>query len=41
MLRLTFSSKLDLGSYIISFAKISSKKIEAFILVYEVSCSSL
>ena len=31
MLRLTFSSKLDLGSYIISVAKISSKKIEALI----------
>ena len=31
MLRLTFSSKLDLGSYIISIAKTASKKIGAFI----------
>ena len=29
MLGLTFSSKLDLGSYIISFAKTASKKIGA------------
>ena len=31
MLGLTFSSKLDLGSYIISIAKTVSKKIGAFI----------
>ena len=31
MLGLTFSSKLDLGSYIISIAKIASKKIGALI----------
>ena len=31
MLALTFSSKLDRGSYIISIAKIASKKIEALI----------
>ena len=31
MLGLTFSFKLDLGSYIISFAKTASKKIGAFI----------
>ena len=31
MLGLTFSSKLDQGSYIISIAKTSSKKIEALI----------
>ena len=31
ILRLTFSSKLDLGSYIISVAKIASKKIGALI----------
>ena len=31
ILRLTFSSKLDLGSYIISIAKIASKKIGALI----------
>ena len=31
MLRLTFSSKLDLGSYIISIAKTASKKIGALI----------
>ena len=30
-LGLTFSSKLDWGSYIISIAKTTSKKIEAFI----------
>ena len=29
MLRLTYSSKLDWGSYIISIAKTASKKIEA------------
>ena len=32
MLRLTFSAKLDLGSYIVSIAKTASKKIVAFIL---------
>ena len=32
MLKLTFSSKLDWGSYIISIAKTASKKIEALIL---------
>ena len=31
MLGLTFSSKLDLGSYIISIAKTASKKIGALI----------
>ena len=31
MLALTFSSKLDWGSYIISFAKTASKKIGALI----------
>ena len=31
MLRLTFSSKLDCGSYIISVAKTASSKIEALI----------
>ena len=31
MLGMTFSSKLDWGSYIISIAKIASKKIEALI----------
>ena len=31
MLGLTFSSKLDFGSYIISTAKITSKKIETLI----------
>ena len=31
ILGLTFSSKLDWGSYIISIAKTTSKKIEAFI----------
>ena len=31
MLGLTVSSKLDWGSYIISIAKTTSKKIEAFI----------
>ena len=31
MLRLTFSSKLDWASYIISFAKTASKKIGALI----------
>ena len=31
MLRLTFSSKLDQGSYIISIAKTASKKIGALI----------
>ena len=31
MLQLTFSSKLDLGSYIISIAKTVSKKIGALI----------
>ena len=36
MLGLTFSSELDWGSYIISTAKIASKKIETF---YEVSFS--
>ena len=36
MLRLTFSSKLDWGSYIISIAKTASKKIGSF---YEVSFS--
>ena len=33
MLALTFSSKLDWGSYIISIAKTASKKIGAFILL--------
>ena len=32
MLRLTFSAKLDLGSYIVSIAKTASKKSGAFIL---------
>ena len=32
MLGLTFSSKLDLGSYIVSIAKTASKKIGALIL---------
>ena len=32
MLGLTFSSKLDWGSYIISIAKMASKKIGALIL---------
>ena len=31
MLRLTFSSKLDWGSYIVSIAKTASKKIGSFI----------
>ena len=31
MLGLTFSSKLALGSYIISFAKTASKKVEVLI----------
>ena len=31
MLRLSFFSKLDWGSYMISIAKTTSKKIEAFI----------
>ena len=31
MLQLTFSSKLDYGSYIISIAKTASTKIETFI----------
>ena len=31
MLKLTFSSKLDLGSYIVSIAKIASNKIGALI----------
>ena len=31
MLRMTFSSKLDWGSYIISIAKTALKKIEALI----------
>ena len=40
MLGLTFSSKLDLGSYIISIAKTASKKIGAFnFLFYQVSFS--
>ena len=39
MLGLTFSSKLDLGSYIISIAKAASKKIVSFGLLYEVSFS--
>ena len=30
MLRLTFSSKLDLGSYIVSITKTASKKIDLF-----------
>ena len=33
MLWLTFSSKLDWGSYVISIAKTASKKIEVFICV--------
>ena len=37
MLELTFSSKLDWGSYIISIAKTASKKIGA--LFYEISFS--
>ena len=37
MLGLTFSSKLDWGSYIISIAKTASKKIGA--LFYEISFS--
>ena len=36
MLGLTFSSKLDWGSYIISIAKTASKKIEVFNSSYEV-----
>ena len=39
MLGLTFSSKLDWGSYIISFAKSTSIKIVALIFFYEVSFS--
>ena len=39
MLELTFSSKLDWGSYIISFAKSTSIKIVALIFFYEVSFS--
>ena len=39
MLGLTFSSKLDWGSYIISFAKSTSIKIVALIFSYEVSFS--
>ena len=39
MLGLTFSSKLDWGSCIISIAKTASKKIGAFNLFYEVSFS--
>ena len=39
MLRFTFCSKLDKGSYIISIAKTASKKIGALILFYEVSFS--
>ena len=42
MLKLTFSSKLDWGSYMISITKSSSKKIGALIRLdsfYEVSFS--
>ena len=39
MLGLTFSSKLDWGSYIISFAKTASKKIGALICSEEDSFS--
>ena len=39
VLGLTFSSKLDWGSYIISFAKSTSIKIVALIFFYEVSFS--
>ena len=39
MLGLTFSSKLDWGSYIISFAKSTSIKIVALIFFYKVSFS--
>ena len=39
MLRLTFSSKLDWGSYIISIAKTASKKNWSFNSFYEVSFS--
>ena len=38
MLGLTFSSKLDWGSYIISIAKTASKKIGA--LIYSMKCLS-
>ena len=46
MLRLTFSTKLDLGFYIISIAKTASKKIGTFIhfvkfLSPEVLCISV
>ena len=37
ILGLTFLSKLDCGSYIISIAKTASMKIVALILFYEVS----
>ena len=39
MLGLTFSSKLDWGSYIISIAKTASKKIGALNSFYETSFS--
>ena len=39
MLGLTSSSKLDWGSYIISIAKIASKKTESFDSFYEISFS--
>ena len=39
MLGLTFFSKLDWGSYIISTAKTASKKIGSFNSFYEVSFS--
>ena len=39
MLGLTFSSKLDWGSYMISIAKAASKKIRALNTLHEVSFS--
>ena len=39
MLGLTFSAKLDWGSYIFSIAKIASKKIGA--LIRSINCLSL
>ena len=39
VLALTFSSKLDWGSYITSIAKTASRKIKSLDLIYEVSFS--
>ena len=41
MLGLTFSSKLDLGSYIVSIAKTVSKKIGALICYMRFLCSGV